>query len=72
MRASRAAGCEPDKWTAVTEDGKNSAHFEHTVAMTANGPWVLTTAVRSEAEGRADCDSDRAAAERGVPAEAGE
>jgi methionyl aminopeptidase len=32
----------PDKWTAVTEDGKYSAHFEHTVAVTANGPWVLT------------------------------
>lgn len=32
----------PDKWTAVTEDGKYSAHFEHTVAITANGPWVLT------------------------------
>jgi methionyl aminopeptidase len=31
-----------DKWTAVTEDGRNSAHFEHTVAVTANGPWVLT------------------------------
>ena len=32
----------PDRWTAVTEDGKYSAHFEHTVAVTANGPWVLT------------------------------
>src|SRR5271170_5273733 len=31
-----------DRWTAVTEDGKYSAHFEHTVAITANGPWVLT------------------------------
>jgi methionyl aminopeptidase len=31
-----------DNWTAVTEDGMNSAHFEHTVAITANGPWVLT------------------------------
>jgi methionyl aminopeptidase len=31
-----------DKWTAVTEDGKYSAHFEHTVAVTAEGPWVLT------------------------------
>ena len=31
-----------DKWTAVTEDGRNSAHFEHTVAVTAIGPWVLT------------------------------
>ncbi|MBZ5602554.1 MAG: type I methionyl aminopeptidase [Acidobacteriia bacterium] len=33
---------KPDKWTAVTEDGRNSAHFEHTVAITSNGPWVLT------------------------------
>lgn len=31
-----------DRWTAVTEDGRYSAHFEHTVAITANGPWVLT------------------------------
>jgi methionyl aminopeptidase len=31
-----------DEWTAVTTDGSNSAHFEHTVAVTANGPWVLT------------------------------
>jgi methionyl aminopeptidase len=33
---------KPDHWTAVTEDGQYSAHFEHTVAVTANGPWVLT------------------------------
>jgi methionyl aminopeptidase len=32
----------PDRWTAVTKDGTPSAHFEHTVAVTANGPWVLT------------------------------
>ncbi|MBV8817420.1 MAG: type I methionyl aminopeptidase [Acidobacteriaceae bacterium] len=31
-----------DRWTAVTKDGSNSAHFEHCVAVTANGPWVLT------------------------------
>ena len=31
-----------DKWTAVTEDGSCSAHFEHTVAVTRNGPRVLT------------------------------
>ena len=31
-----------DKWTAVTRDGSNSAHFEHCVAVTQNGPWVLT------------------------------
>jgi methionyl aminopeptidase len=37
-----ASRVRPDRWTAVTEDGKYSAHFEHTVAVTANGPWVLT------------------------------
>jgi len=31
-----------DHWTQVTSDSKYSAHFEHTIAMTANGPWVLT------------------------------
>lgn len=31
-----------DRWTAVTQDGSYSAHFEHSVAVTANGPWVLT------------------------------
>jgi len=29
-----------DKWTAVTEDGSYSAHFEHCVAVTRNGPLV--------------------------------
>ena len=33
-----------DGWTVVSEDGSWSAHFEHTVAITAAGPWVLTTA----------------------------
>jgi methionyl aminopeptidase len=31
-----------DGWTVVTEDGLPSAHFEHTVAVTADGPLVLT------------------------------
>jgi methionyl aminopeptidase len=31
-----------DHWTAVTEDGSYSAHFEHCVAVTKNGPLVLT------------------------------
>jgi len=31
-----------DRWTAVTKDGSYSAHFEHCVAITENGPWVLT------------------------------
>jgi methionyl aminopeptidase len=34
----------PDKWTVVTADGSLSAHFEHTVAITAEGPRILTTA----------------------------
>jgi methionyl aminopeptidase len=32
----------PDRWTAVTKDGSYSAHFEHCVAVTSDGPWVLT------------------------------
>jgi methionyl aminopeptidase len=31
-----------DKWTVVTLDGKRSAHFEHTVAVTEQGPRILT------------------------------
>ena len=31
-----------DDWTVVSQDGGWSAHFEHTVAITADGPWVLT------------------------------
>jgi len=31
-----------DHWTVVTTDGKPSAHFEHTVAVTPDGPWILT------------------------------
>jgi len=31
-----------DGWTAVTLDGKSSAHFEHTVAVTDDGPLILT------------------------------
>lgn len=33
-----------DEWTAVTRDRKMSAHFEHTIAITDEGPWVLTRA----------------------------
>jgi methionyl aminopeptidase len=32
----------PDRWTVVTLDRKVSAHFEHTVAVTAGGPRILT------------------------------
>jgi methionyl aminopeptidase len=33
-----------DGWTVVTADHSRAAHFEHTVAITADGPWVLTAA----------------------------
>lgn len=33
-----------DEWTVVTRDGRPSAHFEHTFALTDSGPWVLTAA----------------------------
>ena len=33
---------EEDGWTAVTKDGSLSAHFEHSVAITENGPFVLS------------------------------
>lgn len=31
-----------DAWTVVTADGSRAAHWEHTVAITEDGPWVLT------------------------------
>jgi methionyl aminopeptidase len=32
----------PDRWTVVTADGSRAAHFEHTIAITDNGPRILT------------------------------
>jgi len=37
-----------DYWTQATKDGKYSAHFEHTVAVTAEGPLVLTAGENGE------------------------
>ncbi|NLV80009.1 MAG: type I methionyl aminopeptidase, partial [Rhodococcus sp.] len=31
-----------DEWTVVTTDGSRAAHWEHTVAVTENGPRILT------------------------------
>lgn len=44
MVAVGSGQCETlgDEWTVVTRDRKLSAHFEHTVAITEDGPWVLT------------------------------
>jgi len=57
LRAGMALAVEPmvvlgspetilldDGWTVITADGSWAAHFEHTVAITADGPWVLTAA----------------------------
>jgi methionyl aminopeptidase len=37
-----------DLWTQLTADGKPSAHFEHTIAVTESGPYVLTAAPTKE------------------------
>jgi methionyl aminopeptidase len=37
----------PDGWTVVTSDGSRAAHWEHSVAVTDEGPWVLTDPVES-------------------------
>jgi methionyl aminopeptidase len=34
---------QSDGWTVVTRDGSLAAHFEHTIAVTENGPEILTT-----------------------------
>jgi methionyl aminopeptidase len=57
-----------DDWTVVTADGSWAAHFEHTVAVTEAGPWVLTSEdggvdrfARLSAGGRADSTADGSA-----------
>jgi methionyl aminopeptidase len=55
-----------DDWTVVTEDGSLAAHFEHTVAITADGPWVLTAA-----DGGAGGLAGTGAAGQGAEADAG-
>jgi methionyl aminopeptidase len=55
LRAGMALAIEPmitrgerftkelaDGWTVITADGSRAAHFEHTVGITPDGPWVLT------------------------------
>ncbi len=39
---TKEVGITEDHWTVLTLDGKPSVHFEHTVAITANGPEILT------------------------------
>jgi methionyl aminopeptidase len=42
---------KPDGWTVATADGSLAAHWEHTIAVTADGPRVLTLAVGEVIEG---------------------
>ena len=39
-----------DKWTVITADGKPSAHCEHTIAVTPEGPEILTLSKKQKAE----------------------
>jgi len=41
-RGGSATVVKEDGWTAVTVDGSLSAHFEHTLAVMPEGPWILT------------------------------
>ena len=41
-QGSAAIRTQPDGWTVRTKDGKLSAHFEHPVAITADGPKIMT------------------------------
>jgi methionyl aminopeptidase len=49
-----------DGWTAVTRDGSLSAHFEHTVAVVAGEPWILTDRRPHASAGHRDLGSSRA------------
>ncbi|NLC56283.1 MAG: type I methionyl aminopeptidase [Armatimonadetes bacterium] len=48
---TKAVHTLPDHWTVVTDDGLPSAHFEHTVALTKEGPRVLTCGPNGEGWG---------------------
>src|SRR5580704_11437067 len=63
LRAGMALAIEPmitrgerhvaeleDGWTVITTDGSRAAHFEHTIAVTADGPWVLTAREEEKTE----------------------
>jgi methionyl aminopeptidase len=63
LRAGMALAIEPmitrgernvveldDGWTVITTDGSRAAHFEHTIAITPEGPWVLTAREEERAQ----------------------
>lgn len=49
-RGGRSVAELDDGWTVITTDGSRAAHFEHTVAITPEGPWVLTAREEEKAE----------------------
>jgi methionyl aminopeptidase len=49
-----------DGWTAVTRDKSLSAHFEHTVAVTAGEPWILTARAPAASASREAAERERA------------
>src|SRR6202012_1099688 len=53
-----------DGWTVITDDGSRAAHFEHTVAITAEGPWVLTAREEEKAEDSSHPERVRLARQR--------
>jgi methionyl aminopeptidase len=66
LRAGMALAIEPmitrgerftkeltDGWTVVSADGSRAAHFEHTVGITPDGPWVLTALAETSPESSA-------------------
>lgn len=65
MVNSRGPGVKvlEDRWTAVTADGGYSAHFEHSVAVTETGPWILSNS--SGRSRRGTCSPDSAIAGNG-------
>jgi methionyl aminopeptidase len=60
-RGGREVAELDDGWTVVSVDGSRAAHFEHTVAITTQGPWVLTAleGERSAPAARAGVNLDR-------------
>ena len=66
---SRQTRLLDDGWTVVSADGTPAAHFEHTVAVTEDGPWVLT----AEDGGRSGLAAiaEHAVSGAGVPGPAG-
>ncbi len=70
---SRLTRTLADDWTVVSSGGHVAAHWEHTVAITPEGPWVLTAldggAARFAALGVASPAVRRAAGRRGRPAD---